>query len=158
VFPRLLAQRPELKLGLVGSNPTNQIKALQSAAVEVTGFVSDEELRLRYTKARVAIAPLRFGAGVKGKVIEAMAHGVPCVTTTTGAQGLDAGADNALRVGDTPEEQAQMILNLLADDETWRRQVAAARDFVRKHYTAEAQWVALAREIDRSQTVRGVSA
>ena len=158
VFPRLLVQRPELKLGLVGSNPTNQIKALQSAAVEVTGFVSDEELRLRYTKARVAIAPLRFGAGVKGKVIEAMAHGVPCVTTTTGAQGLDAGADNALRVGDTPEEQAQMILNLLADDETWRRQVAAARDFVRKHYTAEAQWVALAREIDRSQTVRGVSA
>ena len=158
VFPRLLAQRPELKLGLVGSNPTNQVKALQSAAVEVTGFVSDEELRLRYTKARVAIAPLRFGAGVKGKVIEAMAHGVPCVTTTTGAQGLDAGADNALRVGDTPEEQAQMILNLLADDETWRRQVAAARDFVRKHYTAEAQWAALAREIDRSQTVRGVSA
>ncbi len=158
VFPRLLAQRPELKLGLVGSNPTNQVKALQSAAVEVTGFVSDEELRLRYTKARVAIAPLRFGAGVKGKVIEAMAHGVPCVTTTTGAQGLDAGADNALRVGDTPEEQAQMILNLLADDETWRWQVAAARDFVRKHYTAEAQWTALAQEIDRSQTVRGVSA
>ena len=158
VFPRLLAQRPELKLGLVGSNPTNQVKALQSAAVEVTGFVSDEELRLRYTKARVAIAPLRFGAGVKGKVIEAMAHGVPCVTTTTGAQGLDAGADNALRVGDTPEEQAQMILNLLADDETWRRQVAVARDFVRKHYTAEAQWAALAREFDRSQTVTGVRA
>ncbi|WP_176212403.1 glycosyltransferase [Metallibacterium scheffleri] len=89
VLPRLHQHMPGLRLSLVGSNPSADVRALQDERVEVTGFVTDAELAQRYAHARVAVAPLRFGGGIKGKVIEAMRHGVPCVTTSAGAQGLD---------------------------------------------------------------------
>jgi glycosyltransferase involved in cell wall biosynthesis len=76
-------------LWLVGSNPAPEIEQLAGDDVTVTGYVSDERLLEFYRSARVAIVPLRVGAGMKGKVIEALHYGIPLVTTPVGAQGLN---------------------------------------------------------------------
>ena len=88
IMPRVWARRPDARLSLVGSNPTAEVLALAGECVEVTGFVDDGELQRRYAQARVAVVPLRYGAGVKSKVVEALQQGLPLVTTSVGAQGL----------------------------------------------------------------------
>lgn len=157
VLPRVHQRLPGLRLGLVGSNPSTAVRALHSECIEVTGYVTDAELAQRYANARVAVAPLRFGGGVKGKVIEAMRHGVPCVTTSAGAQGLDA--SDALLVCDAVDSYAEGILKLLSDDAEWRHRALAGQAFVHAHYTPDAQWQAFARELDlRHATLPGAAA
>ncbi len=101
IFPLILARAPDATLALVGANPTEQVRALASDRVKVTGRVSEEELRASYLRARIAIVPLRFGAGVKSKVAEALREGLPLVTTTVGAQGL-TGIEKSASVVDDP--------------------------------------------------------
>ncbi len=88
VLPLVRAVRPGVHLVLAGADPGPSVRALAGPGVEVTGYVTDAALTTLYDRARVVVAPLRFGAGVKGKVVEAMRLGVPVVTTTVGAQGL----------------------------------------------------------------------
>jgi GT2 family glycosyltransferase/glycosyltransferase involved in cell wall biosynthesis len=147
ILPRVRAADPGITLALVGSNPTNEVMALQGGGIEVTGFVTDEELAERYLTARAVVAPMRFGGGVKGKVVEAMWYGVPCVTTSTGVQGL-AAARATLGVADDAEGIARLILQYLQDDNRWREVSRAAQRFVQAHYTEAAQWQAFVRELD----------
>lgn len=137
IMPRVWAVRPDVRLSLVGSNPTAPVRALAGERVEVTGYVTDEELSRRYAHARVAVVPLRFGAGVKSKVVEALQQGVPLVTTGVGAQGLpdlSAVAD----VHDGEEAFAAAVLALLADDEAWRFRSRAGAAYVKARYSRDA--------------------
>jgi len=146
ILPLIRRQHPQIHLDLVGSNPSDDVKALHGEGVTVTGFVTDEELASRYASARVVVAPLRFGGGMKGKVIEAMRFGVPCVTTSTGAQGLEQ-TGGFLAAADTAEDFAERVLRLLDDDAAWRRSSAAGQTFVRANFTEEAQWSEFAQEL-----------
>jgi GT2 family glycosyltransferase len=137
VFPLLLGRSPDLHLYIVGSDPPRQITALTSENVTVTGFVRDEELAEYYRRCRVAVAPLRFGAGMKGKVIEAMRFGLPIVTTPTGMQGLN-GAASCVAVGDSAEEMASAVSRLLGSDDAWRRQSHEQQHFARQHFSITA--------------------
>ena len=105
VWPLVRAHHPDYRLCLVGADPGDAVAALARADVLVTGYIPEEELAAYYASARVAVAPLRFGAGMKGKVLEAMRYGVPCVATTFGAQGF---TDAPLRVDDGREGFAAM--------------------------------------------------
>ena len=134
VLPRIQASVPDVRLALVGSNPKPEILQLACDGIEVTGFVSDEELEQRYAAARVAIAPLRFGGGMKGKVLEAMRHGVPCVTTSTGMQGL-SDADGFMRQADDPEAFARHVLALLSDDAAWHAVSSAGLGFIEQRFS-----------------------
>jgi len=146
VLPHIRRRHPQIRLDLVGSNPTDEVKALHGDGVAVTGFVTDDELAARYGKARVAVAPLRFGGGMKGKVIEAMRFGVPCVTTSAGIQGL-AQTGEFLSAADVAADFAELVLRLLEDDDLWRRDSAAGQAFVRANFTEEAQWHEFAQEL-----------
>ena len=84
VFPKVLAAHPDLKFTIAGSNPPDDVRNLESENIEVLGFITDDELEDLYGRARLVVVPLRYGAGVKGKVIEALYHGVPVVTTRFG--------------------------------------------------------------------------
>jgi len=137
VLPLLSEREPGLRLALVGSNPTDEVKALAGARITVTGFVSDAELEDWYRKSRVVVAPLQFGGGMKGKVVEAMRFGIPVVTTSVGAQGL-ASAGDAIAVHDDPAAMADAILALLRDDPRWRRQSAAALTYARERFSFAA--------------------
>lgn len=151
VMPRVRAKFPGIHLDLVGSNPTEDVLGLRGEGVEVTGYVTDEELVERYRKARLVVAPMRFGGGVKGKVVEAMWHGVPCVTTSTGVQGLAAARDS-LAVADGAEAFADLVLQYLENDDLWFKSSRGEQAFVKAHYTEAAQWAAFATELgERSE-------
>jgi glycosyltransferase involved in cell wall biosynthesis len=143
---------PDAHLWLVGSNPTATVQALASSNVTVTGYVSDERLEEFYRTARVAVVPLRFGAGVKSKVIEAMHQGLPLVTTPTGAQGLD-GIEALLPVSAEPATLARDIVALMRDDVRWRTVAAAGQDYVRGRFSADAMWRVFAEDITPRKTL-----
>jgi glycosyltransferase involved in cell wall biosynthesis len=111
VWPRIAASAP-CKLCIAGSFPPPEIMALANSRITVAGFISDDALTKLYESTQIAIVPLRFGAGVKGKVIEALSFGTPVVATSIGAEGL-AQMRDVLDIGDTPGEFASAVLEIL---------------------------------------------
>jgi len=142
IMPLVWARHPEVTLALVGSNPTEQVQALAGERIEVTGFVSDAELQHRYAHARVAVVPLRYGAGVKNKVVEALQQGLPLVTTTVGVQGLP-GIEQACVVGDDPATLAEGMCSLLDDAADWRKRSLAGVEYIVRHFSTDAMRVEL---------------
>jgi GT2 family glycosyltransferase len=136
VMPLLRVRHSGIKLSLVGSNPSADVIALQSEVIEVTGSVSDDELKRRYETARVAVVPLRYGGGIKGKVIEALRFGLPCVTTTTGSQGLED-AMEFLAVAGAPDDFVDAISELIESDRLFRRRSSAGVEYVRRNFNPE---------------------
>ncbi len=153
IMPIVWHRHPGTRLSLVGSNPTEKVRVLAGPQVEVTGYVSDAELLRRYETARVAVVPLRYGAGIKAKVVEAMQSGVPLVTTTIGAQGLP-GIEGFAGVSDDAESIAGAIVALLEDDARWRRQSLQGAEYVQDRFSREA----MRRSVQRALAVDGVRA
>lgn len=137
IYPLVKRLYPDIHLYLVGSNPSEEVRKLAGMDITVTGYVTDEELAAYYTKARVAVVPLRFGGGVKGKVLEAMRFGVPLITTPTGVQGL-AEAKDAIEVTERPDEFASAICELLTDDERWMGLSEKGQRFIKNNFSVEA--------------------
>ena len=136
IMPRVWAHRPDARLSLVGSNPTAEVLALAGERVEVTGFVDDAELQRRYAQARVAVVPLRYGAGVKSKVVEALQQGLPLVTTSVGAQGLPD-VETTCAVADDEAVLADHLLRLLDDDAAWQQQSRLGAAYARTHFSRD---------------------
>jgi O-antigen biosynthesis protein len=157
VFPELIKRAPDIHLFMVGSNPPSHIRALAGERVTVTGFVSEEELAAYYRRCRVAVAPLRFGAGMKGKVIEAMRFGLPIVTTPIGLQGLN-GASGFVPAAEDAGYMAEAVWRLLADDESWRLQSRRQQEFVRAKFSVEALRDVLKADLPLSEHARANSA
>lgn len=88
VWPKFKSQYPESEFIVAGSNPTKKIRDISCPGVVVTGYISDEELENYYSSCKVCVIPLRYGAGVKGKTIEAMYNGIGIVSTSIGIEGL----------------------------------------------------------------------
>ncbi|WPB57803.1 glycosyltransferase [Xylophilus sp. GOD-11R] len=149
IFPRVLAEIPDAHLILVGSNPSEAVMALAGPSVTVTGHVSDADLLTYYRTSGVAVVPLRFGAGVKGKVLEALHHGLPLVTTSVGTQGLE-GLDQLIPVAEDPASLAAGVVQLMRDDAHWSHVSAAGRQFTRARFSREAMSSVLALDIDAS--------
>jgi GT2 family glycosyltransferase len=137
ILPALEHIVGRVKLILAGANPTQAVRALAGPNIEVTGYLSDDALRHLYSQARVAIVPLRFGAGVKGKVVEALSHGLPLVTTKTGAQGLSS-LESVIPVSDDLSTLIQALALLLHDDAAWLAQSQAQRAFAARHFSFQA--------------------
>jgi O-antigen biosynthesis protein len=117
VMPRLWEAKPELELEILGANPTPVVRELQGPRVEVVGFVPDPVERL--TGPRVHIHPLRTGAGIKLKLIDTMAAGLPFVTTPTGAEGLGLGDLEDVLVASEPADLARLALDLYDNPGLW---------------------------------------
>lgn len=132
VLPLVLHRIPNVHLLIVGDSPTEQIKKLEGPNVSVLGFVPDTQPFL--DKAMVSVAPLRYGAGLKGKVGEALAAGIPLVTTSVGAQGMDMVSGQDAFVADTPQEFADAIVLLLNDPDLWGRCSSNGRSFMERHF------------------------
>lgn len=114
IFPRVKARVPHTKFRIVGSSPTQEVLDLGSVdGVEVVGFVKDTREPL--SKAAISVAPLRYGAGMKGKVVEALSMGLPIVTTSFGAQGLEAQDGRHMRIADDAQMFAEHVIDLLTD-------------------------------------------
>ena len=138
ILPLVRERHPQVHLHLVGSNPAPEVHALACDHVHVTGYVSDEALAGYYGRCRVATAPLRFGGGMKGKVLESMRHGLPMVTTSVGVQGLSAAS--FLPHSMDARVLADEICRLLADDGRWREVSLASTAFIAGNYSVDALW------------------
>jgi glycosyltransferase involved in cell wall biosynthesis len=134
VYPLMAKKLPDLHVTIAGNAPTDEIKAQASKQVVITGRVSEEELHSLYGEAKVIVAPLRIGAGVKGKVVEALRMGVPIVTTPIGVQGLP-GYEDAIAVADDPAEFAKALQDLLQDEALWQRRREAGLKYYRENFS-----------------------
>lgn len=117
IWPQVRSHLPDAVVRLVGL-PVAEVSALAAPDVIVTGHVPD--LAPFYAASRMAIAPLRFGAGVKGKVLEAMGYGLPVVMTPIAAEGTHARPDVDALIATTPADFAAAVVRLYEDDELWQ--------------------------------------
>jgi len=136
IMPRVRKEIPNLEVYIVGRDPAPVLreKASRQAGVHVTGFVDD--VRLYLEKSAVAVAPIRYGAGVQNKLLEAMAMEVPVVTTELAAEGLRAkgGSNPPLYVASDAEEFARRVVTLLRDPVERARLARLGRKFVQRNY------------------------
>lgn len=116
VFNKIKKEIPNVKFNIVGSNPTEDILKFQSENINVLGFISDDELSKLYKSTKVVVAPLRFGAGMKGKVVEALYNKCPIVTTSIGAEGIN-NLNNAITIADDAKTFAQKVIELYLNKE-----------------------------------------
>ncbi len=131
VMPRIA---PDIQLHVVGSNPSDAVQDLQSERVQVYGYLSDEELDAIYGRVSLAVVPLRFGAGVKGKVLEALQQGVPLVTTSIGAEGIpDAG--EVMHIADDAETMAELVLAVDQGAPDLLDKTLAYADYLQRHFS-----------------------
>jgi GT2 family glycosyltransferase/SAM-dependent methyltransferase len=119
VFPRIKEKIPDIKLTILGSNPTERVQKLNSENIRVVGFVKDPSSY--FYEAKVFVSPLRFGAGVKGKVLNAMSYGLPVVSTSIGIEGMGLEAGQDVLVADDAEGFAGKVAEVYQDEELWRR-------------------------------------
>ncbi|MEP4487253.1 MAG: glycosyltransferase [Halioglobus sp.] len=135
VMPLVAAQNPSVVLHVVGSNPTDAVTELQQQNVKVYGYLSDEELDALYRKVQLAVVPLRYGAGVKGKVIEAIQQHVPLLTTAVGAEGIPD-ADAVMEICEFPQEFADKVLAIAAGDSALLSKLPAYQSWLDSHFSA----------------------
>ena len=136
VWPLLMKKGFDKKLIIVGADPPAEVKRLASRNIQVLGYV--EMLDPVFAKCRAAIAPLRYGAGLKGKIISSLSYGVPCVSTPIGVEGSGLRDEQQVLVGRDAMEMATQILRLYADDVLWTHLSEGGRDFFEKHFSTDA--------------------
>ncbi len=134
IWPRILQRLPDAHWTIVGNNPPPAVQALAGPAIQVTGYVPSVEPYL--SSHLVSVAPLRYGAGMKGKIGEALANGLPVVTTTIGAEGMGLqNGDGGTLVADDPEAFANHVARLHADADFWNQLSVQGRQHIESHFT-----------------------
>lgn len=141
IMPRLRDHLPGVRLLLAGSYASPAIMGLASEEVEVLGWVPD--LRPLYKQVRVFVAPLRFGAGMRGKLCESISHGLPVVTSTVGGEGIGLVPGRHALVADTPDAFAAEVVCLYRDPCLWSSLVSAGRALIVEQYSPAAVGVLL---------------
>ena len=136
VLPSVARSIPDVVLHVVGSKAPEEIRRLDSRHVKVAGFVPDVDPV--FDAARVFVSPLRYGAGMKGKIGQAMCAGLPVVTTSVGSEGmLLVDRQNAM-VTDDPAAFAAAVVEVYRDPELWTRLSRSGRRHVEAHFSAAA--------------------
>jgi len=137
VWPDLLEQLPEAQLRIYGSAIPQSIKDLAAAKarIQVLGWVSD--VASVYNNCRVFIAPLQSGAGIKGKVIGALAHGVPSVLSDIAVEGIGVCDEIHAFVASSPDEWVNRIMTLYTDQVLWQKMSQHALSFAKRHYSLD---------------------
>lgn len=138
VFPIIRARLPQVRLHCIGANAPDALLARAAAqpGVEMHGFV--EDIVPYMDGARIAIAPLRFGAGVKGKINLSMAHGQPVVGTTCAVEGMHLQAGEDVLVADDAAGFAEAVVRLYQDPQLWQQLADAGLANVARHFSLQA--------------------
>ena len=146
IFPRIRPRIPGVRFVVVGPNAPPAVRALASADVVIAGHVPDVEPL--FDQARVFVAPLRYGAGMKGKIGQSLALGVPVVTTGIGAEGMELRDREHALIADAPEEFAARVVELYTDATQWTRLSEQGRRHVDALFGPAAVKAILAQALD----------
>jgi glycosyltransferase involved in cell wall biosynthesis len=136
IFPVIQRQIPDIALNVVGAEPSKNILALNSDVIRILGRVSDEELDKLYRTVKLMVLPLRFGAGVKGKLIEALHNGLPFVSTAIGLEGIK-GIDQLVSPRDSVEDFAAEVVSLYLSDNKLAEMSQRGVKFVADNFTVQ---------------------
>jgi len=117
IMPLVWKDIPDLKVNIIGSYITDEIEALASDKFKLLGFVDDLNAVINTTK--LFVAPLRFGAGIKGKIGQSLEHSLPLVTTNVGAEGFDFGNQKQIMIANNAEAIAQKVIDLYTNKILW---------------------------------------
>jgi polysaccharide biosynthesis protein PslH len=145
VYPLVQAQVPDVQFSIVGARPPHHVRQLAEAdpSIEVTGYVDDP--RPYIASSAALIVPVHAGGGMRVKILEALARGIPIVSTTIGYEGIDLVPGEHLLVGDTPEQFAAALVRLLQSPAQGAALAAAGRQLVEQQY----EWRVVYRAVDR---------
>lgn len=136
ILPRIQKQLRGVDFFIIGSNMSEKVKALASGSVHAIGFVDDPASY--FDRSRVFVCPLRYGAGMKGKLGQSMSHGLPAVTTTIGAEGMGLVDEATALIADDPEAFARAVVRLYTDEPLWTRVADGGRAHVAEHFSPSA--------------------
>lgn len=138
VFPLIHAALPQVVLHIIGQHPPQELQALASSlpGVRLHGYVADIDPYM--DGCRIGLAPLRFGAGVKGKVNLSMAHGQPVVATGCAAEGMHLRDGHDVLIADAATDFADAVVRLYSDPVLWQRLAMAGLDNIQRHFSLEA--------------------
>lgn len=118
IMPLIWQKQPKIRLTLLGSNPPTQVRDLaRDHRIEVPGYI--QEVEPYFLKSRVFIAPLRYGAGMKGKIGQSLSYGLPTVTTSIGAEGMGLTHEVDVLIANQPKDFAQAVLKVYDDCVFW---------------------------------------
>lgn len=147
ILPELLKYLPDIKIYVLGSNVPQELLDWADEHLIIQGFVSDKELKRYYQNCRLSLVPLRYGAGIKGKVVEAMRFGTPVVTTSTGAEGI-VDADKVMTIADDGKLLAQRVAGLYVDNSRLVSMSKNGVSYVQEHFTPSNAIKAIGPEFD----------
>ncbi|MBV8195144.1 MAG: glycosyltransferase [Candidatus Dormibacteraeota bacterium] len=156
VLPIVRKSLPDVTLDIVGSLMPDEVLNLQSESVSVAGWVPDADPF--FDRARLFVCPLRYGAGLKGKIGQALANGLPVVTTSVGAEGMHLADGSDALVADSAEPFAAAVIRAYHDKELWHRLQRAGLDLVRERYSPALMRVRLAELLAELPLVRNARA
>jgi len=135
VMPRLAKARPDIELSVYGAGMGEDIRALAGPNIRTEGFVP--EIADAYHRHRVFVAPLLSGAGIKGKVLSALAHGLPCVLSPVAAEGVGLRHGHDCLIAQDPDAWVKAILSVYDDADAWSTMASAARSYALETYSFE---------------------
>ena len=150
VLPLIRAQKPDVRLAIVGRNPPPSLTETRDASVSVTGTVPD--VRPYLWESAVSIVPLRVGGGTRLKIFEAMAAGTPVVSTTVGAEGLPVKHGDTIRIADNASQFAAECLDLLQNANLRNTLAENGLDLIQQNFS----WAQVTRHFEN--TLRSVHA
>src|SRR5262249_9368141 len=133
IWPLVRQRVPAAVFRIVGSGVTPEIQALAGNGVEVVGFVDDLDAVL--VQCRVAVVPLRYGAGMKGKILTNLRAGLPTVSSTIGIEGFALTPGEEILVEDDPYMFADAVVRLYTEEAMWTRLSQKELEFVRKNFS-----------------------
>jgi glycosyltransferase involved in cell wall biosynthesis len=142
IWPRIAASHPDARCKIIGTSPSPSLLALQGPRIEVTGFVPD--LRPHLATAAAVVVPLRLGGGTRLKIVEAMAMAKAVVSTSLGAEGIEAVSGRDILIEDEATAFADAVNRLLADPDLARRIGQSARELAVERYA----WTGAARALE----------
>ena len=119
IWPLIAGETPEARFRIVGAEAASVVGDLAGSGCEIVGHVPEMEKIL--SESRLTVAPLRWGAGVNGKVVTSLCHGVPCVATPLAVQGLGLADGGGVRIAETPEEFARAVIEVYNSPAVWER-------------------------------------
>lgn len=119
VWPLVLRRGFSGRLIVTGSDVPAELSALASETIEIRGYVAD--LATLFDSSRLSVAPLRYGGGIKGKIVSSLSYGVPVVATSIGAEGMGLRDERDILIADEPDAIADQIVRLYDDPRLWRR-------------------------------------
>ena len=137
IMPLVWASRPDITVNLLGSNLKDEVKELASDKVIVTGYVP--EVEPYFQKSRIFVAPLRFGAGMKGKIGQSLSLGLPTITTKIGAEGMGLIDHQDVLIADTAEEFARAVIELYDNMELWQKLADNSLETIKRYQPATVQ-------------------